>query len=408
MANEVQIQLNHTGWTVYAIVRNSAGQAWNGSSFETYVTGNLGTYDLPMTEQGTASRYYTCDFPSGIAACTHGKPYLVTIFHRLGGSPAETDTPIGFGDIEWKIDESGVTLADSANHGGASAVLTLEKIAVNAKGTDHAVSLNGSGPGSGLFCQGGTSGSSVLFDATNTSVKYGLEAKGGLFASGIYALGGTSSGSGAYFKAQSTGEHGFRCDGNGTGGGAYFKGGAGGAGLKCEGQGVLGAGIYAEGSGGGHGMHCIASSTSGSGMRVQGSSTLGTGLECIGSGTSGAGYGIDAYSNDFYGFRCRGHSNYSDTDIDIHGTLRNFYEVVTFGSVDDISPTSSSFDTDLTEATTDHYKDMVIAFREAPLTGQPRVISAYTFGVKGNITVGDAFTDAPDNGDEFVILGLVA
>jgi hypothetical protein len=325
MAGELQLQ-SKTGWDVYAIVRDFTGQVWNGSGWEAYVTANLGTYDIPMVEDGTASGFYLADFPAAITAATHGKPYSVFAYRRRGGSPAEGDPLLGVDEIAWKLDESGVVLADSAEHGGTAAVLTLLKVVVAASGNDPAISLIGSGSGAGLYCQGGSSGH----------------------------------------------------------------------------------GAYIEGLGGGHGLFAKAGGASGSGVLAQGSATSGTGLKCIGAGVGTDGYGIDAYSTDFVGFRCRGGGAYNDVAIDILDTLRNFYEVVTFGAVDDGSPSATSFDTDLPEATADHYKDMVIAFRDAPLTGQPRVISAYTFGAKGNITVGTAFTDAPGNGDKFVILGLVA
>lgn len=81
-----------TGVTVYAIVRDNDGDVWNGSAFETYSAGNLGTYDIPLTEQGT-SGFYAANFPSGIA--TSDIPYAVTAHQQPGASPVEGDLLIG-------------------------------------------------------------------------------------------------------------------------------------------------------------------------------------------------------------------------------------------------------------------------------------------------------------------------
>lgn len=95
MANEIQLA-NNAGITVYALVRNQTGQVWNGLSFVNYVTANLGTYAIPLTEQGTASGYYVGDFPPVLADL-----YSIVAFRQLGGSPAETDLLIATGTFYW-------------------------------------------------------------------------------------------------------------------------------------------------------------------------------------------------------------------------------------------------------------------------------------------------------------------
>lgn len=75
------------------------------------------------------------------------------------------------------------------------------------------------------------------------------------------------------------------------------------------------------------------------------------------------------------------------------------------GTVNDASATTTSFVTALTEATDDHYKGSVIVFTDGVLQGQARKITAYN-GTTKAITVA-ALTDAPGNGDPFVILGRV-
>lgn len=103
MANEIGIQLPvaSTG-TPYALVRNSINQIWDdsGNSLVAYVTANLGLYDLPMIEQGTASKYYAVSFPVNNNLLPG--VYTIQIFDRLGGAPAETDTFLGvLDDFQW-------------------------------------------------------------------------------------------------------------------------------------------------------------------------------------------------------------------------------------------------------------------------------------------------------------------
>ncbi len=99
MGKEIQIPLAETGATLYAIVRNTVGDAANvvGEAFVEYATASLGSFDIPLTEEGTASRYYAADFPTWI---TKGR-YYVTIYKQAGAAPAEGDTLLGHGIIDW-------------------------------------------------------------------------------------------------------------------------------------------------------------------------------------------------------------------------------------------------------------------------------------------------------------------
>lgn len=90
---------NHiTGKTCYVLIRdpNNLLKIWNGASFVTYVTANLATYAILAAEQGTASGFYTYTVPALPAGI-----YEVSAFERIGGSPAETDTPAAEGDLVW-------------------------------------------------------------------------------------------------------------------------------------------------------------------------------------------------------------------------------------------------------------------------------------------------------------------
>lgn len=96
MANEIQVSFQ-AGRTVYFLIRNAAGQVWNGSTFETYATANYTTYDVAGSEQGTASAFYVGTFPATIAA---GK-YAVVAKSQVGAAPAEGDPTVGYGDVYW-------------------------------------------------------------------------------------------------------------------------------------------------------------------------------------------------------------------------------------------------------------------------------------------------------------------
>lgn len=74
---------------------------------------------------------------------------------------------------------------------------------------------------------------------------------------------------------------------------------------------------------------------------------------------------------------------------------------VVTASVNDASATTTSFVTDLTEATNDHYKGRLITFTSGALLGQQTDITAYN-GTTKAITC-TALTEAPANGTTFVI-----
>ena len=96
MANEIEVSYI-AAKTVYSLVRNSIGQIWNGATFEAYATANYANYVVQMTEQGTASAFYTGTFPAAIGAGV----YNIVAHVQIGGSPLETDPTVGVGDLEW-------------------------------------------------------------------------------------------------------------------------------------------------------------------------------------------------------------------------------------------------------------------------------------------------------------------
>lgn len=97
MAGEIQFAYGTTGETVYAVVRDSAGQVWNtaASEFEVFNAGNWDDYDIPVLEQGDTG-YYVGDFPSAEEGL-----YLLEVRKRAGVSPATSDNIVGAGSLSW-------------------------------------------------------------------------------------------------------------------------------------------------------------------------------------------------------------------------------------------------------------------------------------------------------------------
>jgi len=72
------------------------------------------------------------------------------------------------------------------------------------------------------------------------------------------------------------------------------------------------------------------------------------------------------------------------------------------GEVNDVSATASSFVTNLTETTDDHYRDVSFVFIGGTLIGQSRPVISYN-GTTKIVTFDEPFTEAPADGDGFII-----
>jgi len=98
MANEIHLDYA-PGNTVYAAIRNSAGQVWYpaGAAFENWGPSghNADNYDIALTGKG-GSRYVG-NFPGNIPA---GR-YTVQMFLQSGANPADSDQLIGSARIIW-------------------------------------------------------------------------------------------------------------------------------------------------------------------------------------------------------------------------------------------------------------------------------------------------------------------
>jgi len=95
------VQLSTTPATpVYAIIRNAAGLVWNGSTLAAYATVNYAAYPIPLSQQGSASRYYTAAVPALPAGV-----YTVTVLAQASATPAvyseANDLPLTAGGLDW-------------------------------------------------------------------------------------------------------------------------------------------------------------------------------------------------------------------------------------------------------------------------------------------------------------------
>jgi hypothetical protein len=115
MAGELQFDggPGYTGDTIYFTLKNTSGQVYNGATFEAYVDANIGTYDIPATEQGTNSGLFVADMPA-----VAGGVYSFTAWVQAGVNPAVGDILAGTGEIQWS-GTAELGLADLAPEAGA-------------------------------------------------------------------------------------------------------------------------------------------------------------------------------------------------------------------------------------------------------------------------------------------------
>jgi hypothetical protein len=129
MANEVQ-WTDASGLTEYVNLTDVAGQWWNAvlEEFEAFNAANWTDYDVAATEFGT-SGVYAASLPAGPTGIIHWRAR-----RRAGGSPAQSDTIVDQGWIDWSgsfvRNLSGVILANESTHGGPSAGITLDGLTI--------------------------------------------------------------------------------------------------------------------------------------------------------------------------------------------------------------------------------------------------------------------------------------
>jgi hypothetical protein len=107
MANEIHVNYA-SGNTLYAVVRNAAGDVWyaTGQVFEVWGTGGrtADNYDITLTDKSGSQ--YVGSFDTNIPA---GR-YSIQAFLQVGANPADSDTFIANEGIVWS--GSGEVTAD--------------------------------------------------------------------------------------------------------------------------------------------------------------------------------------------------------------------------------------------------------------------------------------------------------
>jgi len=98
MANEIQVNYA-SGNTLYAVIRNTAGDVWYaaGQVFEAWGTSGrtANDYDISLTDK-SGSRYvgsFDTNIPTG--------RYSIQVFLQAGANPADSDTFIAGEEIVW-------------------------------------------------------------------------------------------------------------------------------------------------------------------------------------------------------------------------------------------------------------------------------------------------------------------
>jgi len=98
MAYEIQADYE-SGNTLYAVIRNKAGQVWYvaGKSFESWGANGhtAGDYDMAIVDKG-GSKYvgsFDGNVPAGV--------YSVQVFLQAGANPADGDSVVGGAEIVW-------------------------------------------------------------------------------------------------------------------------------------------------------------------------------------------------------------------------------------------------------------------------------------------------------------------
>ena len=102
MANELHVAAMESGWDVYGVIFNLAGQVdyYDGGAgvFEAYGNGghDADDYNKDLVDKGGGM--YVGDFDANI---TDEGDYIVKYFRKLGANPADDDEYLGAGNLYW-------------------------------------------------------------------------------------------------------------------------------------------------------------------------------------------------------------------------------------------------------------------------------------------------------------------
>ncbi len=119
MANELYYREEGlTGSTLYVVLWNEDGNAWNGSAFAAYTT-TRGDFDISSSENG-ATGYWLASMPAVAAGNYRWAWYL-----RAGGSPShDNDIELATGDGYWNGSDFGAAANITLSSGDITTIAT--------------------------------------------------------------------------------------------------------------------------------------------------------------------------------------------------------------------------------------------------------------------------------------------
>lgn len=95
MTKEIQA-IHDTGKNLYAVIRDAAGDVWDGDNLVPQYNANWATYAVALTENPSGGHWYWANFPE----LPEGT-YSVVIYDRAGETAALTDSPVAAGEVSW-------------------------------------------------------------------------------------------------------------------------------------------------------------------------------------------------------------------------------------------------------------------------------------------------------------------
>lgn len=222
-----------------------------------------------------------------------------------------------------------------------------------------------------------------------------------------------NAGPGMKIETTGTDEAGIVARGIGAGAGIDTQGGAGGEGLKGKGGAAM-PGLYGEGgAGSGDGIKGLGIG-SGDGIRGNGGATNGDGIAGVGSGTgagmanaggSGGGVGLNMTGGGGAEASAGGMDvNRIDGDTTVAATLVDALKTMLVVTGQNGPHTSTTFKTNATEATADHFIGRTLVWITGALAKQAADITDYAFDGTNGVFTFAAATEAPADTDKAIVV----
>jgi len=266
---------------------------------------------------------------------------------------------------------------------------TANKTAISAtgNGTGNGIAVTSgagaTGTGISVAC-GGSNGSGMLISGAGSG--HGISTAGGATGHGLHAQGGGTSGNG------------INADGGYTGSGIKALGYLTGNGITATGGSSTGAGILATGG---------ANHASSDGIRATAGGALANGIETdriLANNTMTITEGIAAAITGNITGNLSGSIGTCPNPAGVTTLLAKLPGDTKTGVVTtDAGNSATSFETDLTEATNDYWKDCLLLITSGVMLGQVKKVTGYA-GATKIITVSGGFTATPADGVTFILI----